>query len=131
MSVSLNPGLFFQVYFCAFLSLFSARYFYAILLVYPETKGVPLEEMDAVFGEGNVEKDMTEGWCLRCSHLPDEQEARLDNESERTSLVSSPLPTNHQAISSSRSRRNPGWFSRLLSGKGSIAGYERIASGEE
>ena len=23
------------------------------LLVYPETKGVPLEEMDRVFGEGN------------------------------------------------------------------------------
>jgi len=23
-------------------------------VVYPETKGVPLEEMDAVFGEGNV-----------------------------------------------------------------------------
>ena len=25
----------------------------SILLVYPETKGVPLEEMDRVFGEGN------------------------------------------------------------------------------
>jgi hypothetical protein len=25
------------------------------LSVYPETKGVPLEEMDVVFGEGNVE----------------------------------------------------------------------------
>ncbi|KAG6832311.1 hypothetical protein H0H92_003544 [Tricholoma furcatifolium] len=47
--------------------------------LYPETKGVPLEEMDAVFGE-------------------DEREEQLDNESERSSLVSNALPTDHQTI---------------------------------
>ncbi|KAF7306820.1 General substrate transporter [Mycena indigotica] len=42
--------------------------FVLVYFLYPETKGVPLEEMDAVFGE-------------------DEREERLDNESERASLL--------------------------------------------
>ena len=28
------------------------------VIVYPETKGVPLEEMDAVFGEGSLFKNI-------------------------------------------------------------------------
>ena len=39
------------VYFCGSLLPFSP-YFINFAVVYPETKGVPLEEMDAVFGEG-------------------------------------------------------------------------------
>ena len=31
---------------------FFSAYFINFAVVYPETKGVPLEEMDAVFGEG-------------------------------------------------------------------------------
>jgi hypothetical protein len=94
--------------------------------VYPETMGVPLEEMDAVFGEGNISKELNEAQCLRGLHLSDEQEERFDNESERTSLVSGTLPTNHQAIGLSRSRRSRGWFSRLLKGNDRHASYEPI-----
>jgi hypothetical protein len=38
-------------------------------VVYPETMGVPLEEMDAVFGEGNIKKELNEGQSLRDFHL--------------------------------------------------------------
>lgn len=91
---------------------FCACSFVLVYFLYPETMGVALEEMDAVFGE-------------------DEQEERLDNESERTSLFASTLPTNHQAIASSRSRRNQGWFSRLLDDNDRHPRYEPIRSGEE
>ncbi|TFY71455.1 hypothetical protein EVG20_g1567 [Dentipellis fragilis] len=68
--------------------------FVLVYFLYPETKGVPLEEMDAVFGE-------------------DEREEALENESERASLVSGSIHTNHQSISPPRVKRpNPastGW----------------------
>ncbi|KDQ63513.1 hypothetical protein JAAARDRAFT_202943 [Jaapia argillacea MUCL 33604] len=92
---------------------FCACSFIVVYFLYPETKGIPLEEMDALFGE-------------------DELEERFDNESERASLVSTPLPTNHQAITtphrkSSSPRR--GWVSRLF-GRGRPT-YQPIADGEE
>ncbi|KAF5384794.1 hypothetical protein D9615_001424 [Tricholomella constricta] len=68
----------------------------SFVVVYPETKGVPLEEMDAVFGE-------------------DEREEQIENQSERASLVSSALPTDHQTIRSApRSRDDADWLSRLF-----------------
>jgi len=92
---------------------FCACSFVVVYFLYPETMGVPLEEMDAVFGE-------------------DEQEERFDNESERTSLVSHAPPTNHHTISSTRSRRSrQGWFSRMLNGNDRHARYEPIGSNEE
>jgi hypothetical protein len=100
--------------------------------VYPETMGVPLEEMDAVFGEGSlfrvVVRPDTDIFCA------EELEERLDNESERASLVSNTLPINHQAIrprlrSSSPSAR--GWVSRLMRRNDGRAHYEPIADAEE
>ena len=93
--------------------------------------GVPLEEMDAVFGEGIIDKESNEEQCSYCLGFIDEQEEQFDNESERTSLVSAPLPTNHQAIAPSRSRRPQGWFSRLLNGKDRRASYEAMGSSNE
>ncbi|KAG6381081.1 general substrate transporter [Boletus reticuloceps] len=70
--------------------------FVLVYFLYPETMGVPLEEMDAVFGE----------------------EERLDYESERASLMSG---VNSDRLSVGSGRRpkvsNPaerGWVSRLL-----------------
>jgi len=56
--------------------------------VYPETKGVPLEEMDAVFGE-------------------DERQ----NESETTSLIQT---DSEYLQNTSRQTNNNGWFDRLF-----------------
>jgi len=93
---------------------FCACSFILVYFLYPETMGVPLEEMDAVFGE-------------------EELEERLDNESERASLVSNTLPINHQAArprlrSSSPSAR--GWVSRLMRRNDGRAHYEPIADAE-
>ncbi|KAA1468280.1 general substrate transporter [Dentipellis sp. KUC8613] len=89
--------------------------FVLVYFLYPETKGVPLEEMDAVFGE-------------------DEREEALENESERASLVSSSIHTNHQSISPPRVKRhNPastGWVSRILGRTDGRASYEPIADNE-
>lgn len=93
--------------------------------------GVPLEEMDAVFGEGAINKESNEEQYLYCLGFIDEQEEQFDNESERTSLVSAPLPTNHQAIPPSRSRHPQGWFSRLLNGRDHRASYEAIGPNNE
>ena len=41
------------VYFCKYIYIFTFTTISQLCdAVYPETKGVPLEEMDAVFGEG-------------------------------------------------------------------------------
>ncbi|KAJ6621623.1 general substrate transporter [Mycena sp. CBHHK59/15] len=87
----------------------------SFVVVYPETKGVPLEEMDAVFGE-------------------DEREERLDNESlasERASLMSNSLPSNHQAITSSRYRGNRSWFGRLFKREDGGPAYQPVAARED
>ncbi|EGO30946.1 hypothetical protein SERLADRAFT_455336 [Serpula lacrymans var. lacrymans S7.9] len=87
--------------------------FVLVYFLYPETKGVPLEEMDAVFGE----------------------EERLDYESERASLMSNTFPTDHHSINSVRRPKpnNPaerGWVSRLLY-RNDRSTYEPIADAEE
>ncbi|KAH9175469.1 general substrate transporter [Lactarius sanguifluus] len=58
----------------------------SFILVYPETKGVPLEEMDRVFGE-------------------DEREEALENESEVTSLIPDTPRRGRQSLSPSRNDR--------------------------
>ncbi|KAJ7630825.1 general substrate transporter [Roridomyces roridus] len=85
--------------------------FILVYFLYPETKGVPLEEMDAVFGE-------------------DERDERLDNESERASLITnSPPMHDHHAISSpTRRYEEGGWFSRLFTRR---SAYQPVASEDE
>ncbi|KAF8585522.1 general substrate transporter [Ramaria rubella] len=78
-----------------------------VYFLYPETKGVPLEEMDRVFGE----------------------EPLSDEESETASLVRSRRSSaNHQSISPPAPREplreSQGWLSRLL---GRSSGSERQA----
>jgi hypothetical protein len=100
--------------------------------VYPETMGVPLEEMDAVFGEGNTSGDSERRINLtQFFSFSDEQEEQFDNQSERTSLISGGLPTNHSAIVPSRSRQSRGWFSRLLNGNDRRTNYVPTSSSEE
>ncbi|KAG1757688.1 general substrate transporter [Suillus lakei] len=92
--------------------------FILVYFLYPETKGVPLEEMDAVFGE----------------------EERLDYESERASLVSntrSPSVRSGSVRSGSvhsGSRRKAaterGWVSRLLY-RDDRSTYQPIGEGDE
>ncbi|OCH94787.1 general substrate transporter [Obba rivulosa] len=82
-----------------------------VCLVYPETRGVPLEEMDAVFGEEELEERLEE------------------EESERASLVSrrsSRSRSEGTARTELRSRR-AGFFDRLLG----RSGYEPIRDGDE
>ncbi|KAF8167791.1 hypothetical protein B0H34DRAFT_683053 [Crassisporium funariophilum] len=87
--------------------------FILVYFLYPETKGVPLEEMDAVFGE-------------------DEREEQLENESEVSSLVQGHL-TDPERLHTPRrplplERDERGWFARLF--RPSIGGaYQPIANG--
>ncbi|KIK96005.1 hypothetical protein PAXRUDRAFT_826425 [Paxillus rubicundulus Ve08.2h10] len=86
--------------------------FVLVYFLYPETKGVPLEEMDAVFGE----------------------EERLDYESERASLISN-SPSDQLSVSSHRRPKisNPaerGWVSRVLY-RNDRSTYRPIGDGEE
>ncbi|KAI0361296.1 general substrate transporter [Trametes cingulata] len=86
--------------------------FILVYFLYPETKGVPLEEMDAVFGEEELEERLE------------------DEESERASLVS------RQSSRSRRSARLPGaagqgLVSRLLGRTDGRASYEPIRDGDE
>lgn len=97
--------------------------------------GVPLEEMDAVFGEGTLCN--CEGIYRRTADMlyVEEMEEQLDNDSERASLVASTLPTNHQAIRPLPKRPNPspgrGWVSRLMGRTNSHVSYEPIRDAEE
>ncbi|KAJ7169771.1 general substrate transporter [Mycena filopes] len=82
-------------------------------VVYPETKGVPLEEMDAVFGE-------------------DERDERMDNESltsERASLVARRLPSNHRTTSSRSQGGGRSWL-RLFQRESSGPSYQPVANDE-
>ncbi|KAF9462127.1 general substrate transporter [Collybia nuda] len=81
----------------------------SFIVVYPETKGVPLEEMDTVFGE-------------------EEREERLENDSERTSLVAGNFPTNHQTININPRplRVNTGWLHRMFNWTDERTQYEPI-----
>ncbi|KAJ7596906.1 general substrate transporter [Mycena floridula] len=85
--------------------------FILVYFFYPETKGIPLEEMDAVFGE-------------------DERDAHFDNDSERESLMSATLPTNQGAIGPSRrraSREGKGIWNRLFK-RDTHGSYEAVSS---
>lgn len=98
--------------------------------MYPETKGVPLEEMDAVFGEGRLQHQL---WYFirSTSAYTEELEERLEEEeSERASLVS------RRSSRSRRSARIPhasgqGLVSRLLGRNDGRASYEPIRDGDE
>lgn len=87
--------------------------FILVYFLYPETKGVPLEEMDAVFGE----------------------EERLDYESERASLMSNTRsPSIRSGSVHSNSQRKVaterGWVSRLLY-RDDRSTYQPIGEGDE
>jgi len=87
--------------------------FILVYFLYPETKGVPLEEMDRVFGE-------------------DEREEALENESEITSLIPNSPRRARQSLSPQR--KNPqgrAWVNRMFGGVNSRALYEPIADSEE
>ena len=96
--------------------------------------GVPLEEMDAVFGEGKADLIFLASLPLTCSPHPDElQEFYENQESEQVSLVGS--------IRSRRSvtRRLPSpsflqvareWFNSVISKSRDRSAYEPIR-GEE
>ncbi|KAJ7225628.1 general substrate transporter [Mycena pura] len=81
--------------------------FLLVYFLYPETKGVPLEEMDAVFGE-------------------DAREELMDNESlasERVSLLSN----SRQHSKSSRQS----WFRQLLNRENPGPSYQPVAANDE
>jgi hypothetical protein len=101
------------------------------LLVYPETKGVPLEEMDRVFGEGQsfcvyTRKDLIYPMST------DEREEALENESEITSLIPNSPRRARQSLSPQR-KDPPGraWVNRMFGGVNSRPLYEPIADSEE
>lgn len=94
--------------------------------------GVPLEEMDAVFGEGNVHYHSAVP--IYSTVLAEELEERLeDEESERASLVSRRSSRSRRSrLSVTRAGVNPegrGVLSRLLSQR-SRANYEPIQGDE-
>ncbi|VDB99738.1 unnamed protein product [Peniophora sp. CBMAI 1063] len=100
---------------------FCACSFVLVYFLYPETRGVPLEEMDAVFGE-------------------DEREEREENEEEdeRASLMSGSRSGSVSSRSSHASRKSlqagaasQGWVSRLMGRTQNRANYQPIADGEE
>jgi len=89
--------------------------FILVYFLYPETKGVPLEEMDRVFGE-------------------DEREEALENESEITSLIPNSPRRGRQSLSPHRKDmpiRGRAWLDRMLGRVGTRPLYEPIADSEE
>lgn len=88
--------------------------FILVYFLYPETKGVPLEEMDRVFGE-------------------DEREEALENESEVTSLIAN-TPRRGRSLSPLRKapgRQRRAWLDRMFGGANSRTLYEPVADSEE
>jgi sugar porter (SP) family MFS transporter len=97
---------------------FCACSFVLVYFLYPETKGVPLEEMDRVFGE-------------------DLRNEALDNASERESLVSHTPPANRRSTSDYPQRKQSpsrrGLLDRFKSGSGSRSrsSYEAIPGNQD
>ncbi|KAI0067795.1 general substrate transporter [Artomyces pyxidatus] len=92
---------------------FCACSFVLVYFLYPETMGIPLEEMDAVFGE-------------------DEREEAEENESERASLMSGSASISHQSIGPSTAKKaSRGWVSRVMGRADNRSAYEPIADSEE
>ncbi|KAF8523086.1 general substrate transporter [Hysterangium stoloniferum] len=95
---------------------FCACSFILVYFLYPETKGIPLEEMDRVFGEGNI---LIKSMLSNIYELMDSESAS-DEESERASLVRSGGSSlrNHRTISPPNSqgplRTSQSWFDKLI-----------------
>lgn len=106
--------------------------------LYPETKGVPLEEMDAVFGEGKYVV-LLSTTLLNTYHFTEELEERLeDEESERSSLVSRRSRRSRSSITrmplrEPQTSESSGFFGRLFGGSSGRreAPYEPIQGGDE
>ncbi|EEB90544.1 hypothetical protein MPER_11232 [Moniliophthora perniciosa FA553] len=89
----------------------------SFILVYPETKGVPLEEMDAVFGEVVWWNATYHATSIDAREEAEDNASTIEEITERTSLLSDSSHPSHQAINHARRRRaNRGWFSRMLNG---------------
>ncbi|KAI0756710.1 general substrate transporter [Daedaleopsis nitida] len=86
--------------------------FVLVYFLYPETMGVPLEEMDAVFGEEELEERLE------------------DDESERASLMSRRSSRSRRSLTRPTNPASRGLVSRLMNrnGRGS---YEPIGNGDE
>lgn len=101
--------------------------------VYPETKGVPLEEMDAVFGEGACLQGLrhyplSSNITNFAFSLSTEEREREEDESEeideRSELLRRRLPSNHSVSNGENGleRQKEGrdrnavlrWFNRLV-----------------
>jgi len=83
--------------------------FIVVYFLYPETKGVPLEEMDAVFGEEVLD------------------EGSIYEQSETMSLMHGTLPTSSQAIPRIPPGHGSGsWFSRVFNVGRGRSGYRPI-----
>ncbi|KAH8102523.1 general substrate transporter [Cristinia sonorae] len=91
---------------------FCACSFVVVYFLYPETKGVPLEEMDAVFGEG-------------MSYEESERQSLVSHRSRRSRSSIVPLPISKPQIS-----HGSGFFSRLLGGSSDRRNYEPIDGDE-
>lgn len=91
---------------------FCACSFIVVYFLYPETSGVPLEEMDAVFGEEELEERLE------------------DEESERASLFSRHSQRSRQSLTTTNKSRRTGFFSRLIGRSEHRASYEPIRDGE-
>ncbi|KAI0800970.1 general substrate transporter [Fomes fomentarius] len=83
--------------------------FVLVYFLYPETKGVPLEEMDTVFGEEELEERLE------------------DEESERASLVSRRSSRSRRSLTRVPSR---GLVSRLLESRNGRGNYQPIDGDE-
>ncbi|KAK7468783.1 hypothetical protein VKT23_003284 [Stygiomarasmius scandens] len=94
--------------------------FVLVYFLYPETKGVPLEEMDAVFGEDERQE--------REENEEDETESEV--ESERTSLLSGSAPGSNMAINHvPRRRSRRGFFGKLFKGNSHHTSYQHVSTG--
>lgn len=102
--------------------------------MYPETKGVPLEEMDAVFGEGTLEITFSPLLTLiRLLNLDELQEFYENQESEQVSLIGS----THSHRSATRRLPSPSlmqvareWLGSVTSKRRDRSAYEPITGDE-
>ncbi|KAJ7490652.1 hypothetical protein FB451DRAFT_1220624 [Mycena latifolia] len=96
---------------------FCACSFALVYFFYPETKGVPLEEMDAVFGDSD-QKIALSG--LPTSHEHAAFHSRQDDRGE----------DGYPPTSSTRRRRGTGWLGSLFAAVGAKS-HERVNAEEE
>lgn len=100
--------------------------------VYPETMGVPLEEMDAVFGEGEYLTILNYIGLSINLLIAEELEERLeDEESERASLFSHRSRRSRHSMTIPIKPNRPGLLRRLLGRSEHRASYEPIRDGDE